>query len=430
MRRQIVVRNMPPGAVTEASLAALWDAALRALPSFDASAGAACAHVQLYAGGTYAFIAMRDFAVAATATALPTLQLDGASLLVSRVRGYEGSDADSALSIPPELDLSALTPPLELGMCHDAAPDGGARASSAGGGAGGARMTLEERLFWSLRRHPAHPKPAEKEVKEAFAFFKKSEKLLGKRTLIIDCCGSHGLIGAVFAAFGKCRRSVVLDLHRPNSFDQLMAAWAPWLTLPVDAAAAPPGTVDEPATTDGSMAAPAATGGSDEAPDGSRYTADGVHFVRGDLADWLPALLDGSGLPASEMAVVACHACSWLTDTIIGMCIARGVDFAVLPCCHKDLHTSHQMGVVAKSLQISEHAAIDVARLGSIVSRGYDCRWRTIDPKITPQNRMMIGLARIKPSVALMRQQNVATSGAKMVQIYTRVHDGAKADVV
>ena len=37
-----------------------------------------------------------------------------------------------------------------------------------------------------------------KEVKEAVQFFKKCEKLLGRRKLIVDCCGSHGLIAALF----------------------------------------------------------------------------------------------------------------------------------------------------------------------------------------------------------------------------------------
>ena len=39
------------------------------------------------------------------------------------------------------------------------------------------------------------------------------------------------------------------------------------------------------------------------------------------------------------------------------------------------------------------HAAVDVARLGAWASRGYDCRFRTIDDSITPENRVLIGLA-------------------------------------
>ena len=39
------------------------DAALRAVPAFDETVGPAVSHVQLYAGGTYAFLAMRDAAL-------------------------------------------------------------------------------------------------------------------------------------------------------------------------------------------------------------------------------------------------------------------------------------------------------------------------------------------------------------------------------
>ena len=39
--------------------------------------------------------------------------------------------------------------------------------------------------------YQAHPKPAEKEVREAFAFFKRSERILGRKRLVVDVCGSH-----------------------------------------------------------------------------------------------------------------------------------------------------------------------------------------------------------------------------------------------
>ena len=102
--------------------------------------------------------------------------------------------------------------------------------------------------------------------------------------------------------------------------------------------------------------------------------------------------------------------------------VARGVDFAVMPCCQRDLATSGQMAHVAKSLGIAEHAAIDVARLGGIVARGYDCRWRTIDVKITPQNRLLVGLARRPPEMEARRRRIEAESNAKIKQIYSRVH--------
>ena len=69
-----------------------------------------------------------------------------------------------------------------------------------------------------------------------------------------------------------------------------------------------------------------------------------------------------------------------------------------MPCCHRDLRTANQMQIVSKSLGVSKSGLIDVARLGAIVARGFDCRWRTIDKSITPENRILVGLARPKVS--------------------------------
>ena len=92
-----------------------------------------------------------------------------------------------------------------------------------------------------------------------------------------------------------------------------------------------------------------------------------------------------------------------------------------MPCCQRDLHTQSQMGLVAKSLGISEDVAIDVARLGGVAARGYDCRWRTIDAAITPKNRILIGLGRRKAAALLARQQGEsAARSAKLAQIYKR----------
>ena len=153
-------------------------------------------------------------------------------------------------------------------------------------------------------------------------------------------------------------------------------------------------------------------------------SACAVRFETGDFQATLPALLDGflaGGGRTSEICVVACHACTHLTDRIIAMCIERRVDFAVMPCCQRDTLTQGQLSIAAKDLGIREGEAIDIARLGSVVARGYDCRWRTIDKKITPVNRLLVGLANVKPNVAFHRQQVERNADAKMVQIYSRL---------
>lgn len=153
--------------------------------------------------------------------------------------------------------------------------------------------------------------------------------------------------------------------------------------------------------------------------------SDGLpHYMQvGDFHTLLPTLLDS--MPAREVAVLACHACTHLTDSLIATCIERGVDFAMMPCCQRDLHTQGQMAIVAKSLGIGEQAAIDVARMGGILARGYDCRWRTVDASITPQNRILIGLGQVKPAALQARQKVEDASNAKIAKIYKRIHADA-----
>ena len=285
------------------------------------------------------------------------------------------------------------------------------------------------------------------QVQESLAFFKKAEKLLGRRKLLIDCCGSHGLLGCLFVAFGRASEALVLDLHQPGSFEQLCAAWAPWLArragaaplVPLLATAGDSGA--ELLPTEGSLAAPspadlnppvavaaaAASAAVASAAVASAAASCAVSFETGDFHKTLPAALDAflaGGGASADVCVVACHACTHLTDRIVDLCIARGVDFAVMPCCQRDLLTQNQLAIAAKGMRISEGEAIDLARLGGICARGYDCRWRTIDKKITPVNRLLVGLSKVKQSVALQRQLVTANSEAKMTLIYSRLLGG------
>jgi hypothetical protein len=196
----------------------------------------------------------------------------------------------------------------------------------------------------------------------------------------------------------------------------LCAAWDPWIRSPAAASSddLECARCDE---LDGGVSGDAAAARTPVRP---ITGVDGLHFLVGDVKGCLPKLLER--YPPSEIAVVACHACSHLTDSIIDMCILRGVDFAVMPCCHRDLKTQGQMALVAKSLGIKEHETIDVARMGSILARGYDCRWRTIDKRTTPENRLLVGLARLKPGVVQQRKKIEDNQEAKLVQIYSRIH--------
>ncbi|MBL0216532.1 MAG: methyltransferase [Myxococcales bacterium] len=106
--------------------------------------------------------------------------------------------------------------------------------------------------------------------------------------------------------------------------------------------------------------------------------ADRVTFQRARLADL--------ALAAGDL-VVSVHACGALTDDVLAACVAAGARVAVLPCCHE---------VTRSPLDawLDGPLAIDVARAQRLIAAGYDVLAQTIDPAITPKNRLLLGAPR------------------------------------
>jgi SAM-dependent methyltransferase len=103
-----------------------------------------------------------------------------------------------------------------------------------------------------------------------------------------------------------------------------------------------------------------------------------VTFQRARLADL--------ALEAGDL-VVSVHACGALTDDVLAAAAAARARVAVLPCCHD----------VARSpldAWLDGPLAIDVARAQRLIAAGYDVRAQTIDPAITPKNRLLLGAPR------------------------------------
>lgn len=170
-----------------------------------------------------------------------------------------------------------------------------------------------------------------------------------------------------------------------------------------------------------------ATGGEAEATGGGDSASDEpLTFVTGDFRPILAELLARGGDP-STLAVVAVHACNFLTDAVIETCVAAGVDFAVMPCCGRDTLTAGQLTRVASTLKTSLHAVVDVTRFGMILGHGFDCRWRTIDSTITPENRILVGLASKSKGSVERVERSKANADAKMSYIYAKIH-GHKTD--
>lgn len=85
--------------------------------------------------------------------------------------------------------------------------------------------------------------------------------------------------------------------------------------------------------------------------------------------------------------VVSVHACGSLTDDVLAAAVAASARVAVLPCCHE----------VSRSpldAWLDGPLAVDVARAQRLIAAGYDVLAQTIDPAITPKNRLLLGAPR------------------------------------
>lgn len=87
--------------------------------------------------------------------------------------------------------------------------------------------------------------------------------------------------------------------------------------------------------------------------------------------------------------VVSVHACGALTDAVLSRAIEARAHVAVLPCCH-DLATCD-----TGALQgwMDGPMAIDASRVARLRQASYTVHTQTIPLKITPKNRLLIGLA-------------------------------------
>jgi SAM-dependent methyltransferase len=85
--------------------------------------------------------------------------------------------------------------------------------------------------------------------------------------------------------------------------------------------------------------------------------------------------------------VVSVHACGTLTDDVLAAALHARARVAVLPCCH-DVARSPLDGWLDGPL------ALDVARAQRLIAAGYDVLAQTIDPAITPKNRLLLGAPR------------------------------------
>lgn len=329
-------RVAPSAAVAPALQSAPAAASAVAAAAFTTTAPAACpAPAAACTTSAACTVAASASAVHATASTVAA----AASPAPASSHARSGDPAPPAVpAAASAVDAASATVPAAASTIPASSPARSGDPASSG-------RSLESKLYWALRRLP-RPRPSDKELRESFAFFQKTCQFGMGKELLLDVCGSHGVLAALFLAHGRVGRAVVLDKFKPASFGHVREALAPFWgeAEPGKApnhggggcgASSGCGCGGEDGSAGASGCGAGGSGAGVDPPAGQCCAcdpADRLSFLTCDMRAGLPSLLDSEGDP-SRVLVVGVHCCNQLTDDLIRICTERGVDFAVMPCC-------------------------------------------------------------------------------------------------
>eukprot|EP00929_Paragymnodinium_shiwhaense_P099835 TRINITY_DN61710_c0_g1_i1.p1 TRINITY_DN61710_c0_g1~~TRINITY_DN61710_c0_g1_i1.p1 ORF type:complete len:314 (-),score=35.91 TRINITY_DN61710_c0_g1_i1:31-972(-) len=260
----------------------------------------------------------------------------------------------TALSPRPGLHLSRPAKRLR-GRCFCAQGQGADVASKFPYGEPKTHQDRFEVKLWAAWRNCTSPRPVAKEIRECLAVHRETNKLLGRRELLVDVGGGHGGLALSFRASHHTKRAIVADIFKPDSFDNLRRAWS----------------FDQDSEAD-------------------------VEHRHTDLRDrqWLQRLISEEQVDPADVAVIGCHTCGVLADELISTCLEARVSFAIMPCCHGEQGVrGDNIKSISSEFGVPQDSAYDMMRLGSIdAAPGYIARLRKIDSSITPRNHILIGV--------------------------------------
>ncbi|MEZ6036119.1 MAG: hypothetical protein R3F29_01475 [Planctomycetota bacterium] len=196
---------------------------------------------------------------------------------------------------------------------------------------------LADKLARALCEHRA---TRFRELVEAFEFFALARKF-ARAPAVVDLCGGHGLVAALFVVFEpEVERALVIDKRRTQDFDLVLAATA------------------------------------EVAP----WTRGRVTFAESRIENARSQLPERAGY-------VAVHACGRRTDTALDLAIADRAPIAAMPCCHA---VGASVAPAALKQQFGD-AAVDIERTYRLEREGYAVRWDHVSPLITRKNRVLLG---------------------------------------
>lgn len=121
-----------------------------------------------------------------------------------------------------------------------------------------------------------------------------------------------------------------------------------------------------------------------------------VPRLRDALAERWPALVERWEHVQGDVAavrtepgdrVLGVHACGALTDRVLDVALAGRCRVAVLPCCHSE--AKQDAGGLTGWLP--HDLAVDTLRAARLRAGDFKVHTTTVDPQITPKNRLLIG---------------------------------------
>jgi 8-oxo-dGTP pyrophosphatase MutT (NUDIX family) len=252
------------------------------------------------------------------------------------------------------------------------------------------KFSLEQRLFHAIHDNDVRS-PSVKEFKECFAFLNAVRSGLGKQKrtqpiqfdVVIDVAGGHGALAALFLVCTSATKAVVVD--------------------------------------------PAQVGQGGVARAWKDFYGDKTLLYRPEcLRTGLPAELKAAlaMTTADRILVVACHACQHLSEETLEIACRFGVHAAVMPCCQKDLSPGSTWKSTSKRLGLPIATVMDILVAGKMMAAGsHDIRMKSIDSKITPQNRIIVCRALQEP--LKNKNEDVEKAHAKLETAYRAAHGGA-----
>ena len=254
-------------------------------------------------------------------------------------------------------------------------------------------FSMEQRLFHTLHENNSHILSI-KEFKECYNFCNAVRKAfnVNKRRkdhfdIVIDVCGGHGALAALFLICTPANLAVVIDPANVGG-GKIQQAW-----------------------------------GTEFISKEKRLT-----YRRECLRTGLPDELEQALKLTTRhrILVVACHACQHLSEEILDIACHYEVHVAVMPCCQKDRSPGSTWKASSKNLSIPIAKVMDLLQCGKIMALGtHDVRLKCIDLKITPQNRIIICRALTDDEILTFRckrQVEVDKAHSKLEMVYSKAH--------